>query len=258
MAARPLAVVTGASSGIGRALALRLACGGHDLALVARDHSRLGEVAKQAEALGARAQTIIEDLSKPGAAQRVAARVEGPVELLVNNAGFGMHGEFWRTVLSQEQAMLQIHVGALLELTRALLPGMVSRGRGRVANIGSVYSYAPMPYQAVYGATKAFLLSFSEALNGELSGTGVTVTAVPPGLTRTESQPRRHRGQGRGMSSGGGRRPTAASWPGGASSPGLPNKIFVVAASLRRRAVSRSCAPSIATAPQRDKVANCL
>ena len=201
MAARPLAVVTGASSGIGRALALRLACGGHDLALVARDHSRLGEVAKQAEALGARAQTIIEDLSKPGAAQRVAARVEGPVELLVNNAGFGMHGEFWRTVLSQEQAMLQIHVGALLELTRALLPGMVSRGRGRVANIGSVYSYAPMPYQAVYGATKAFLLSFSEALNGELSGTGVTVTAVPPGLTRTESQPRRHRGQGRGMSS---------------------------------------------------------
>ncbi len=176
---RPVALVTGASSGIGRALALRLARGGYDLVLVSRDEKRLKEVAAEA---GVSCRIVTEDLSKPGAAQRIAA----PVDVLVNNAGFGLHGDFSQTDLAQEQAMIQTHVVALVELTKLVLPGMLERGKGRILNVGSVYSYGPAPHQAIYGATKAFLLSFSNALYGELAGTGVTVTALLPGLTRTE------------------------------------------------------------------------
>lgn len=181
---RPLALVTGASSGIGRALALRLARAGYDLVLVSRDEARLREVAAQA---GVPCRLIAQDLAAPDAAARVVERLEGAeVDVLVNNAGFGLHGDFADTELAAEKAMIETQVVAPVALTKLLLPGMKARGRGRILNVGSVYSYGPAPHQAIYGATKAFLLSFSAALRGELVGTGVTVTALLPGLTRTE------------------------------------------------------------------------
>ena len=179
------ALVTGASSGIGRALALKLASEGYELVLTGRDEARLREVA----AICGDASVIVEDLSTPGAADRVAAKC-GRIDVLVNNAGFGVHGRFWETDRSQEEAMIMTHVTALYGLTKLLLPGMIARDKGRILNVGSVYSYAPVPEQAMYGATKAFLLSLSESLNGELRGTKVRVTAVLPGMTRTQFRDR--------------------------------------------------------------------
>jgi len=181
---RPLALVTGASSGIGRALALRLARAGHDLVLVSRDEARLRDVAA---ASGVPCRLIAQDLAAPDAARRIVERLDGAaVDVLVNNAGFGLHGDFAGTDLAAERAMIQTQAVAPMELTKMLLPGMIARRRGRILNVGSVYSYGPAPHQAIYGATKAFLLSFSAALRGELEGSGVTVTALLPGLTQTE------------------------------------------------------------------------
>src|SRR4051812_41792355 len=119
MSPRPLAVVTGASSGIGRALALRLAQGGYDLALISRDTTRLEESAARCRALGARARAIAEDLSDPGAAQRVFQLLDGlAVDALVNNAGFGLHGDFAATDGAAEAAMVRVHITAVLELTK--------------------------------------------------------------------------------------------------------------------------------------------
>lgn len=189
-AAPDVALITGASSGIGRAIALELARRGHDLVTVARDAKALEELAAQCSRdHGRRVEVVAADLSKPEAVGAVCARLEAKgieIGILVNNAGFGLHGAFDVTPLEDELRMVEVHVCATVRLTKALLPAMVRRGRGRVLNIGSVYSFAPVPMQAMYGATKAFLASFSEALAGELKGTGVTVTLLCPGLTRTE------------------------------------------------------------------------
>ena len=191
---RPIALVTGASSGIGLEFATLLARDGHELVCVARSRERLEQIARGLrEEFGGAVTVIARDLAKPEAARDVAAEVESlglPIEVLVNNAGFGVYGRFAETPLEQELAMIQVNLVALTELTKRILPGMLRRGRGRILNVASTAAFGPGPLMAVYYATKAYVLSFSEALANETSGTGVTVTALCPGPTITEFQTR--------------------------------------------------------------------
>ncbi|CAA9573684.1 MAG: 3-oxoacyl-[acyl-carrier protein] reductase [uncultured Thermomicrobiales bacterium] len=184
------ALVTGASSGIGRELASLLARDGHPLVLVARRREELDRVAGE---LGGRhgvaVETIGADLSESEAVGRVVDELERrgiAVETLVNNAGFGAYGPFAEGDTERELAMVRLNVEAVTHLTRRLLPGMIERRRGRVLNVASTAAFQPGPLMAVYFATKAYVLSFSEALAEEVRGTGVTVTALCPGPTATE------------------------------------------------------------------------
>ena len=189
--ARPLALVTGASSGIGRELADILAREGHDLVLVARREPELTDLARELkEAHGADSRVITADLSAPDAATQLVESLGAttPVDVLINNAGFGGAGAFSERDRDEELRMIAVNVTALTDLTRLLVPGMVSRGRGRILNVASTAAFQPGPFMAVYYATKAYVLSFSEALAEELSGTGVTVTCLCPGVTETGFQ----------------------------------------------------------------------
>lgn len=185
---RPLALVTGASAGIGRELAREFASRGFDLVIVARRRARLAALRRELEAsCGVLVRAVEADLGDPAAAgtlQRRLARM--PVEVLVNNAGTLEGGAFADMDPARVSQMLQLNVAALVGLTHALLPGMLRRGRGRIVNLASIAAFAPLPYLAVYAATKSFVLSFSEALLEELRGTDVTVTTVCPGLTKSE------------------------------------------------------------------------
>jgi short-subunit dehydrogenase len=191
-ARKPTALVTGASSGIGLELARLLARDGHDLVLVARDEARLRALAGELqERWGATSAVLPSDLSRPGAAADLVAQVEAHglhVDVLVNNAGFGLYGPFAGADPAVTRAMVQVNIAALTELTRALVPGMVARRRGAVLNVASTAAFQPGPLMAVYYATKAYVLSFTEALGNELEGTGVRVTVLCPGPTRTGFQ----------------------------------------------------------------------
>lgn len=182
------ALITGASAGIGRELALLFARDGHDVILVARSEGKLLALAEELRQLhGVQASVIAEDLSLPGAAERVVQATEGTtVDFLVNNAGFGVYGAFIDTDGARELEMIRLNVIALTELTKLYLPGMAERGDGRVLNVASTAAFQPGPGMAVYFATKAYVLSFSEAVAEEMRGTGVTVTALCPGATHTE------------------------------------------------------------------------
>ena len=185
---RNWAVVTGASSGIGREFALQLAQLGHSVLLVARRLPELERVAAEIASRGGRAEVLVADLVTPGGVDSVIRRASnlGEVELLVNNAGFGNYGPFLSQPIARELDEIALNIGALVALTRALLPPMVARGRGQIINVASVLSFMPTPYLATYGATKAFVLNFSEALADELRGSGVRVLAACPGPARTE------------------------------------------------------------------------
>lgn len=185
-AASPLAVVTGASSGIGLALALGLARAGFDLMLVARDGERLAAVEREIAALG-RAVTVRQvDLAAPAALEDLAQELAAQApDILVNNAGFGAYGRVAEIDPALSLSMIATNVGALTRLTAAVLPGMRARGSGRILNVASTGAFAPLPFSAVYGATKAYVLSFSEAVAEEPRGSGVTVTALCPGPTPT-------------------------------------------------------------------------
>ncbi|HEY8793823.1 MAG TPA: SDR family oxidoreductase, partial [Gemmatimonadaceae bacterium] len=185
---RPLALVTGASSGIGADLARELARHGHDLVLTARRAPELEALAAELRALGAAATVITKDLSVPGAARELAATVERAgmqIDVLVNNAGFGDVGAFVHEDPDRIDAMLQVNVAALTALTRAMLPGMVARKRGRIMFVSSTAAFQPGPNMATYCATKAYVLSLGEAIARELRGTGVTLTTLCPGATVT-------------------------------------------------------------------------
>ncbi|MBF5043449.1 SDR family oxidoreductase [Aggregicoccus sp. 17bor-14] len=192
--ARPLALLTGASSGIGLDFAHLLAADGHDLVLVARTQGALQALAEQlAREHGARCQVVAADLSEEAGVQRVLAALSGagrPVEVLVNNAGYASYGPFAEADAQGELRMIQLNVLALTALTRALLPGMLERRRGRILNVASTAAFQPGPLMAVYYATKAYVLSFSEALANETRGTGVSVTCLCPGPTKTGFQAR--------------------------------------------------------------------
>lgn len=188
---RRLALVTGASSGIGHAFATRLARDAYDLIVVARRRDRLEELAKRlSEAHGVGVEVLVADLAHPDQLREVEARIqrERTLELLVNNAGFGTAGAFAELDPDREENQIRLNVVALVRLTRAALPGMIERGSGSVINVSSVVAFQPDPYNATYGATKAFVNSFTEAVHEELRGSGVRVQALCPGATRTEFQ----------------------------------------------------------------------
>jgi short-subunit dehydrogenase len=184
------ALVTGASSGIGEAIARELAGRGYPLTLVARREDRLKALAGELTAEhGVEAETARADLGDARERDRLATALEKSgrrVNMLVNNAGFGAHGEFTRVKRDRLTEMVRVNCEAVVDLTGHFLPPMVERGEGAVINIASVAAFQPLPGSATYAATKAFVLSFSEAIRTEVRGSGVTVTAVCPGPVRTE------------------------------------------------------------------------
>jgi short-subunit dehydrogenase len=190
--ARRRALVTGASVGIGAAFAERLAGNGHDLVVVARNRDRLDELAKRLHKdHGAHVEVLPADLTEAAELRVVEHLVEDAnLDLLINNAGFGTVGSFSELEVDREEEEIRLNVVALVRLTRAALPGMVARRAGAVINVSSMAGFQPDPYNATYGATKAFVNSFTEALYEELRGTGVRVQALCPGFTRTEFQAR--------------------------------------------------------------------
>jgi uncharacterized protein len=191
---RPIALVTGASSGIGEHFARVLAERGHDLVLVARDQGRLDALTKDlASAHDASAEVLAADLTDEAQLQTVEARCRderAPIAVLVNNAGFGSFGAFHELDIATEVREINLNVVALVRLTHAAAVGMVARGRGGILNVSSLAGFQPGPMNATYGATKAFVTSFTEAVHEELRGTGVSVTVLCPGFTHTEFQER--------------------------------------------------------------------
>jgi short-subunit dehydrogenase len=185
----PTALVTGATSGIGAALAECFAKSGCNLVLVARRDDRLRARAEAlAAAHGVKAWAMPADLASPGAAARLAAalrRVRRPIDILVNNAGVLHHGRFVDMPPARHRELIALNVLALTEMLAHFVPPMLARGRGRVLNVASVAAFQPVPSLATYAATKAFVLSLTESLAEELRGTGVTVTALCPGITAT-------------------------------------------------------------------------
>ena len=184
---QPVAVVTGASSGIGRAFAKQLATRGYDLVLVARSRDRLEALAAELrDRDGARARVFVADLGEAGALAEVENLLHSaPPDLLVNNAGFGTAGAFHERDLERESELLRVNVIALVRLTHASLPGMLERGSGAVINVSSLAGEVPSGFNATYGASKAFVTSFTHALREELRDTGVTVQCLLPGITAT-------------------------------------------------------------------------
>lgn len=185
------ALITGASAGIGVAVARRLAADGvPELIVVARRVERLDDLAEELRvAHGTAVEVVAADLAVPGDLERVAAVAadgDRPLDVLVNNAGLGTPGRFVEAEPAGIERMLAVNVDALVTLTRAVLPGMVERHRGAICNVSSLASYQPTPGSAAYAASKAFVTSLGESLYEELRGTGVTVTTVCPGFTRTE------------------------------------------------------------------------
>jgi len=188
---RRLAVVTGASAGIGRAFAERLVRDAWDLVLVARRRERLDALAAQLrEAHGRRVEVLVADLSDETGLRLVEERIakEPTLELLVNNAGFGTSGPFVDRDRQGESQEVRLNVLALLRLTHAALEAFRGRGHGSVINVSSLAGFQPAPYNATYAATKAFVNSFTQAIAEELRGTGLRLQLLCPGFTRTEFQ----------------------------------------------------------------------
>ena len=185
-----VALVTGASAGIGRAFAVGLAERGHDLVLVARDGARLEALAAELTAAhGIAADVLAADLLTDAGVGAVEARLgdaDHPVDLLVNNAGFGTFGRFVELDVEREVQEVGLNVVALLRLTHAALRAMEPRRAGAIVNLASLAAYQPAPASATYGATKAFVHSFTHAVHEEARGTGVHVMLVCPGYTHTE------------------------------------------------------------------------
>lgn len=183
------ALVTGASSGIGAALAERFARAGFDLVLVARSEDKLKQQSRAlAAAHGVRARVAPADLSRPDAAPQLAAqmkRARRPIDVLVNCAGVLAHGSFVDMEPARHRELIDLNVSGLTDMLACFVPGMVARGAGRVLNVASIAAFQPVPTLATYAATKAYVLSLTESLAEELRGTGVSVTALCPGITAT-------------------------------------------------------------------------
>lgn len=182
---RPLALITGPTSGIGGGYARRFARDGYDLVLVARDAERLTRLADELKGAGGDVEILRADLGDPADRQRVCDRLAQGVRVLVNNAGFATSGDFWSTDPALLQSQLDVNVTAVMHLTRAALPAMLDAGAGTVINIASVAGLVP-GRGSTYSASKAWVISFSEGLSVGLQGTGVSVHAVCPGYVRTE------------------------------------------------------------------------
>lgn len=175
-------LVTGASSGIGAEVARQLSRRGHHVTLVARREERLRELAAELGDADVRAS----DVSDAAAREALVQGLSRNVDVLVNNAGFSTSGPLWKSERQRELAMVRTNVEAVVDLCALLVPGMVERGQGAVLNVASTAAFQPLPMQAGYAASKAFVLSFSEAIHAELHGTAVAVTALCPGPVDTE------------------------------------------------------------------------
>ncbi len=186
------ALVTGASTGIGLELCRLLARDGYELFLVARDRAKLEAVCGEMRERGSpAAHPIAVDLARPDSAETIARHFNSAApDVLINNAGFGLVGQFAKLDLGTQRDMIQVNVCSLVELTHLLLPGMLQRGSGSIMNVASTAAFQPGPLMAIYYATKSFVLHFSEAIAEELRGTGITVTALCPGPTQTEFEAR--------------------------------------------------------------------
>ena len=189
-----IALITGASSGIGLELARQFAMNGHPLVLVARvenERRTIAEELSQKHNVGV--DFIAKDLSDPESASQIWEELKQSrtdIEFLVNNAGLGQRGKFWETPMERDIEMLRVNIGAVVRLTKLFLPSMVARNHGRILNTASIAGFEPGPLLAVYHATKAFVLSFSEAIATELEDTDVTMTALCPGATDTDFFPK--------------------------------------------------------------------
>ncbi|HUI57888.1 MAG TPA: SDR family oxidoreductase [Bryobacteraceae bacterium] len=185
--AKGTALITGASSGIGAELARLCAAGGYDLILVARSDARLAElVGELSRVHRIQARVLAADLSNPAAPSEIFAQVrDSPPDILINIAGFGVHGAFAESDWAAAARLIQVNITALAHLTRLFLPEMLRRRAGRILNVASTAAFVPGPFMAMYYASKAFVLSFSEALANEVNGTGVIVTVLCPGPTHT-------------------------------------------------------------------------
>lgn len=181
-------LITGASAGIGEAFARELAGRCRQIILVARREPRLRELAHELERQGCEAHVLAADLTEPVGLTSVVEciRQRGPVDLLINNAGFSTNGPFIEQGIESQHAIVSLHVSATLELSRAVMPGMRERGRGAIINLSSLVAFLPFGGVAVYGGSKAFLNNYSEALQQEVAGSGVRVQCLCPGYTRTE------------------------------------------------------------------------
>ena len=186
------ALITGASGGLGEEFARLLAQDGINLVLVARSEEKLKLLSSELEKKhGIQVLVLVKDLSVAGIADEVAEYLEKTfvnIDILINNAGLGAYGLFHQTEFEDERQVLQVNIHALTELTKLLLPGMIERKAGRILNVASTAAFLPGPLMAVYYASKAYVVSFSEAIASELSGTGVTVTCLCPGWTHTGFQ----------------------------------------------------------------------
>ncbi len=221
-----LAVVTGASSGMGAEFARQLAARGHDLLLVARRAHRLHELNQELKDKHGRAgHVLVLDLTMENAARHLRERADaiGPTAVLVNNAGYGTYGEFAKIDGARETAMIRLNCEALTATMRAFLPAMLERRAGTIINVASLASFQPVPWMATYAATKAFVLSLTEAVAEEVRGSGVTVSAICPGPVETEFFEVAHPGKGGEM-----RRP-----------PGQKKPPAVVAAALKAAEAGR-------------------
>lgn len=190
-----VALITGASSGIGAVYARALAREGYALILVARREARLQALAEDlSRQYHVPVEVLVSDLADPAGIAKVEARIveTSALAFLVNNAGFGTPGTFVENVIQSQEAMIRVHVNAAVRLTRAALPGMLARNGGAIVNVASLMAFYPLPGSATYAATKAYLKAFTEALHEELIGTGVRVQALCPGFTRTEFQDANH------------------------------------------------------------------
>jgi hypothetical protein len=197
------ALITGATAGIGSEFAEIMAADGYALALVARDEPRLAARANDLEKkFHVPVKALAHDLSDPASPAKIFERLRGeffPISVLVNNAGLGVFGRFAETDLEKEMQMLQVNMGALVQLTKLFLKPMLERCNGHILNVASTASFQPGPWLSLYSASKAFVYSFSCALSVELDGTGVSVTTLCPGGTKTEFQQRAGMKEKRGL-----------------------------------------------------------
>jgi len=256
-----VAVITGASAGLGAEFAKLFAKDKHDLLLVARRLDRLEVIAKQlTDAHGVQVHVLACDLGMPDGASKVMAeaqRLNLEIDFLVNNAGFGTSGAFVTSDTGRELEMVQVNIATLVELTRLVLPQMVARKRGRVLNIGSTAGFQAGPYMATYYASKAFVNLFTEAISYELRGTGVTATVSCPGATATEFALVAGNAKSRLFRMGAASAPQVASEAYRAMLAGKPmivhglkNKLVVQSLRVSPRAVIRAVAAALNPVPK--------
>jgi short-subunit dehydrogenase len=181
-------IITGASSGIGKALAFEFAKNGFNIFLTARNENALVQISEECQRdFKAKTEVFSANLANSDSADNLIEAISNRrFDILVNNAGFGVKGEFAETNIADELKMLDVQLAAMLKLTKAVLPKMIEKRSGKILNVASVYSFAPVPMQSIYGASKAFILNFSASLQNEMQSQNIQVSVLCPGITQTE------------------------------------------------------------------------